>query len=111
LLLLENENSENQNFAGFSGMIERKRKGARSVKDIHAAIRRQLNSRAIETANLVEWLAVYQHILLHHLLMENNRLSHLAPILEAIDQLKKQTVNTINEVIGNGILEQISKKR
>jgi len=100
----------NQNFADFSSMSEEKRKGARSVKDIPAAILRQLNSGVIETANLVEWLAVDQRRLLHHLLKESNRLSYLLPIVETIDQLKKQTVNTINEVIGNGILEQCQKK-
>ena len=92
-------------------MSEEKRKGARSVKDIPAAILGQLNSGTIETANLVEWLAVDQRMLLQHLLKKNNRLSYLAPILKAIDQLKKQTVNTINEVIGNGILEQCQKNR
>ncbi|WP_211316520.1 hypothetical protein [Niabella yanshanensis] len=61
-------------------------------------------------ANLVEWPAVDQRMLLQYLLMENKQLSYLAPIVKAIDQLKKQTVNTINEVIGNGILEKCQKK-
>ncbi|MDM1048215.1 MULTISPECIES: DNA alkylation repair protein [Bacteroidota] len=87
-------------------MNEVKRKGARSTKDIPAEILAQLNSGEIETANLVEWLAVDQRLLLKNLLTENQRTDYLKPILNKIDQLKKQTVNTINEAIGTGIFEQ-----
>ena len=84
-------------------MAEIKRKGARSAKDIPAAILEQLNSGRIETVNLTEWLAVDQRILLENLLEEKGRTSYLAPVLETIEQLKKQTVNTINEAIGKGL--------
>lgn len=87
-------------------MNEVKRKGARSTKDIPAEILAQLNGGKIETANLVEWLAVDQRLLLKNLLTENQRTDYLNPILNKIDQLKKQTVNTINEAIGIGIFEQ-----
>jgi 3-methyladenine DNA glycosylase AlkC len=88
-----------------------KRKGARSTKDISPEIRAQLNSGQLETANLVEWLAVDQRVLLTHLLQQANRTAYLAPVLLKVDGLSKQTVNTINEAIGTGLLEQATKKK
>lgn len=86
-----------------------KRKGARSTKDIPHDILHQLNLGLIETANLVEWLAVDQKLLLENLLSQTNRSAYLKPILAAIDNLKKQTVNTINEAIGTELFELSSK--
>lgn len=80
-------------------MTER-RKGARSLKDIPSDVLTQLNEGKTESANLVEWLAVDQRLLLENLLKQQNRLHYLQPILHEIDALKKQTVNTINETIG-----------
>jgi 3-methyladenine DNA glycosylase AlkC len=88
-------------------MTDLKRKGSKSKKDIPPAVQAQLNAGLIESANLVEWLAVDQKILLHNLLVEHHKLQYLNPILTRIDHLKKQTVNTINEAIGHGIFEQI----
>ena len=82
-----------------------KRKGSKAAKEIPTEILEQLNRGEIETANLVEWLAVDQRILLDNLLGQNNRRAYLKPILTKIDRLKKQTVNTINEAIGTGLLE------
>ncbi|MBL0737211.1 DNA alkylation repair protein [Flavobacterium sp. GN10] len=87
-------------------MEDIKRKGARSAKDIPASVLEQLNKGEIETANLVEWLAVNQTKLLENLLKESNRIQYLEPILTDIRNLKKQTVNTINETIGTGILTE-----
>jgi len=87
-------------------MKEVKRKGARSTKDIPASILEQLNKGEIETANLVEWLAVSQTKLLENVLKEYDRMEYLEPILTDIRNLKKQTVNTINEAIGTGILAE-----
>lgn len=86
-------------------MTDIKRKGARSTKDIPTDILQQLNAGQIETANLVEWLAVDQRLLLENLLKQNKRTDYLKTILTKIDQLKKQTVNTINETIGTGLFE------
>jgi len=86
-----------------------KRKGARSIKDIPPDILEQLSRGEIETANLTEWLAVDQRLLLEHLLQQNNRIDYLKPVLENIDQLKKQTVNTLNEAIGVGLLNLARK--
>lgn len=90
-------------------MTEIKRKGARSTKDIPTEILQQLNSGKIETANLVEWLAVDQRLFLENLLKQNKRTDYLKPVLTRIDQLKKQTVNTINEAIGTGLFEQATE--
>lgn len=88
-------------------MIVLKRKGSRSTKDIPIDIMNQLNNGAIETANLVEWLAVNQRILLTKLLQENHRNHYLDSIFLDIDILKKQTINTINEAIGVGLYKNI----
>ncbi|MDR2207054.1 MAG: DNA alkylation repair protein [Flavobacteriaceae bacterium] len=87
-------------------MTVTKRKGFRSIKDIPKEILEQLNRGEMETANLVEWLAVDQKVLLENLLTKHNRKNYLKPILQKIETLKKQTVNTINEAIGTGIFEQ-----
>lgn len=88
-------------------MIEVKRKGSRSTKDIPVDIMLQLNNSVIETANLVEWLAVDQKILLQNLLLELNRNQYLDSIISDIEALKKQTVNAVNEAIGVGLLKNI----
>lgn len=85
-------------------MIERK--GARSTKDIPKDILEQLNLGQIETANLVEWLAVDQTLLLENLLKQHKRTNYLKPALTKINGLKKQTVNTINEAIGTELYRQ-----
>lgn len=90
-------------------MTEVKRKGSRSAKEIPKEILRQLDRGEIETANLVEWLAVDQRLLLENLLKQFDRTQYLQPILNDIENLKKQTVNTINEAIGTGLFEQSSK--
>ncbi|MFT4073256.1 MAG: DNA alkylation repair protein [Dysgonamonadaceae bacterium] len=90
-------------------MKEIKRKGYRSTKDIPKDILQQLNSGQIETANLVEWLSVDQKLLLENLLKQNKRTEYLKSIIAKIDQLKKQTVNTINETIGIGLFEQATQ--
>ena len=92
-------------------MEEVKRKGSKSIKHIPKGILEQLNSGQIETANLVEWLAVDQRLLLENLLKQFDRKEYLKPILADVDNLKKQTVNTINETIGTGLFKQSIKNK
>jgi 3-methyladenine DNA glycosylase AlkC len=92
-------------------MAETKRKGSRSIKDIPTEIFEQLNTGKIETANLVEWLAIDQRKLLENILTQLKREQYIKPILTEIENLKKQTVNTINECIGKGILEEATKNK
>ena len=89
-------------------MIVEKRKGAKSTKDIPSGILSQLNNGDIETANLVEWLAVDQRLLLKNLLSQLDREKYLSNAIQAIDNLQKQTVNTINEAIGSSLFLQSS---
>ena len=87
-------------------MTEAKRKGARTIKDIPKNILKQLNNGELETANLVEWLAIDRKLLLKNLLTQYNRINYLRPILNQIDSLPKQTVNTINSAVGTGLFGQ-----
>lgn len=87
-------------------MRDSKRKGARSKKDIPEFIMHQLNNGQIQSANLVEWLAIDQKLLLKSLVNSNARSEYLHPVLAKIEGLKKQTVNTINEAIGTELYRQ-----
>jgi 3-methyladenine DNA glycosylase AlkC len=88
-------------------MSDTTRKGARSIKDIPATILQQLNNGEIPTANLVEWLAINQTLLLQNILKQTKRTEYEKPIADAIANLKKQTVVTLCEVIGNTLQAQI----
>lgn len=81
-------------------MTEIKRKGSRTTKDIPTDILEKLNKGEIETANLVQWLAIDQKKLLKNIFQQTNRSKYFEPIITNIDALKKQTVNTVNESIG-----------
>lgn len=81
-------------------MATPQRKGARSLKDIPEEVLQQLNNGTIESVNLTEWLAVDQRTLLKNILAQYHRKHYLDAILNTLDTLDKQTVNTINEAIG-----------
>jgi 3-methyladenine DNA glycosylase AlkC len=95
----------------YKEMAETKRKGAKTVKDIPKEILAQLNKGEIETANLMEWLGVDQKLLLTNVLKQLMRNDYLQPINLSIDSLKKQTVTTVNESIGVGLLAQATKQK
>ncbi len=86
-------------------MATEKRKGAKSVKEIPPDILKQLNNGTLETANLVEWLAIDQQQLLQHFLHQTGYTQAYTAILNRIAALKKQTFNTVNEAIGKGLLD------
>ncbi|MCR2025311.1 DNA alkylation repair protein [Anaerotruncus colihominis] len=90
-------------------MKDIKRKGARTTKDISPEILEKLNHGEIETANIVEWFAIDRRQLLSIVLLQNKREIYLQPILEHVNQLKKQTSNTISEAIGEGLFLQADK--
>lgn len=92
-------------------MSKIQRKGARRIADISIDCLASLNRGEIETANLMEWLAVDQRFLLEHILQQNGRIHYLKPILVLLDQLQKPTVNSINETIGRALLDLITQYR
>lgn len=90
-------------------MIETKRKGSRSIREIPANILGQLNRGEIESANLVEFLGVDRKVLLENLLVQYDRKHYLQPILSKIDGLEKLTAGTIYRAIGSGLAEQVAQ--
>ena len=91
--------------------METKRKGAKSFKDLPKNILKQLNEGTIESVNLTEWLAVDAKVLLANFLEQNDRTIYLSPILFDVYGLKKQSVNTINEAIGRGLLREAKSNK
>lgn len=83
-----------------------KRKGARRLSEIPKPILLQLNKGEIESANLMEWLAINQLMLLEHFLKANKRISYLKAVQTAVQQLKKQTALTTAECIGSSLYTQ-----
>ena len=79
----------------------RNRKGARKPAEVPAEVLELLNSGLLETVNLSEWLAVDQLALLQHFMQDHGMASSAYErIYTAYQQLKKQTVNTVNQLIG-----------
>ncbi|NKI32500.1 DNA alkylation repair protein [Muricauda sp. DJ-13] len=76
------------------------RKGARSLKDINPEVLDYLNQGKIETANLMEWLAIDQQALLKVVLEETEKVNWLPSFEEAINSQKKPTANSNTKVIG-----------
>lgn len=81
-----------------------KRKGSKSIKDIPEDILNQLNIGIIETANLVEWLAVDKGLLLENILTKNKRKKYLNSIINKMENADKKTAIKINELIGTELL-------
>ncbi len=76
------------------------RKGPRSAKDLDPEVLEYLNRGLIETANLMEWLAVDQLKLLKCILDDLNKSNWYDSFYEAVSDQKKPSANTNTKVIG-----------
>ncbi|MBW1298063.1 DNA alkylation repair protein [Aquimarina litoralis] len=76
------------------------RKGARSNKDLNPEVLEYLNNGMIETANLIEWLAVDQLKLLKVVLTDLDKTHWYDSFYEAVSNQKKTTANSNTKVIG-----------
>ncbi|MEW7292035.1 DNA alkylation repair protein [Aquimarina sp. 2304DJ70-9] len=76
------------------------RKGARSLKDLDQEVINYLNQGLIETANLMEWLAVDQLKLLQTILEDLGKADWYDSFYEAVSAQKKPSANSNTKVIG-----------
>ncbi|WP_299835775.1 DNA alkylation repair protein [uncultured Tenacibaculum sp.] len=76
------------------------RKGARSTKDLKPEVIEFLNKGAVETKNLVEWLAVSQLELLKVVLKALEKEEWYIDFQKAVEDQKKPTANSNTKVIG-----------
>ncbi|MDY8136119.1 DNA alkylation repair protein [Aquimarina sp. 2201CG5-10] len=76
------------------------RKGARSFKDLNPEVIEYLNKGLIETANLMEWLAVDQLKLLTIILNDLDKQEWYDSFYEAVSFQKKASANSNAKVIG-----------
>ncbi len=81
------------------------RKGARSLKDLNPEVIEYLNKGLIETANLMEWLAVDQLQLLKGILSDLGKLSWYDNFYEAVSAQKKPSANTTTKIVGITFLQ------
>ncbi|MDX1920098.1 MAG: DNA alkylation repair protein [Candidatus Caenarcaniphilales bacterium] len=91
-----------------------KRKGARSMAEIPPEVLEILNSGKIETANLMEWLAVDQKRLLEVFLKQNKRQEYLEPIilkLKDLDSTGKATAGKKSAIISAELLQIVYKEK
>ncbi|GGX03145.1 DNA alkylation repair protein [Aquimarina muelleri] len=82
-----------------------KRKGARSFKDLDKTVLEYLNKGNIQTANLIEWLAVDQLILLKNILTDLGKLDWYDSFYESISAQEKPSANSNTKVIGLTFLQ------
>lgn len=81
------------------------RKGAKNMASIPADILAQLNEGTLETANLVEWLAVDQWLLLQHVLTAAGHGSAYAPLKAQWQAAAGTSVNSRMRTIGQALLQ------
>ncbi|WP_103068299.1 DNA alkylation repair protein [Aquimarina sediminis] len=86
------------------------RKGARSFKDLDQEVITYLNNGLIETANLMEWLAVDQLQLLKKTLKEIKKQDWYDSFYEAVSAQKKPSANSNTKVIGLTFLQLTNDK-
>lgn len=83
------------------------RKGAKSIKEIPAAVLHALNKGEIETANLVEWLAIDQLELARNVFSDGGMTATFDEVRQRVSGLEKQSVNTISAAIGATLAEAL----
>lgn len=84
-----------------------KRKGAKRISEIPHDILHELLHGRIETANLVEWLAVNPFMLLHNFLSEVGR-THL---LQQFSHVQPKGINHKHQWIGQWLADYISQSK
>ena len=91
--------------------MEAKRKGARTIKDVPSDTLLELNAGVIESANLIEWLAIDHHVLLNNILHQNQRIQYNQEIISHWNQLKKNSINTRNEAAGRAFATIVEREK
>jgi len=87
------------------------RKGPRSFKDLNPEVITYLNAGVIETANLMEWLAIDQLQLLDIVLEEIDRIDWKDSFFQALETLNKPTANSTTKILGHTIPELLKVMR
>ncbi len=86
------------------------RKGARSFKDLDPEVIEYLNKGLVETANLIEWLAVDQLKLLKGILDDMGKSEWYDSFYEAVSAQKKPSANTTTKIVGITFLQLTNDK-
>lgn len=85
------------------------RKGARKISDIPTEILELLNKGEIETANLTEWLAVNQFLLIDNTFPSLGLENYIEDVKESMNQLKKFSTMSIVKTVGEILYELASE--
>ncbi len=87
-------------------MNDKKRKGARTQKDVPNSILEQLNKGLIESANLTEWLCVDHILLIKNILP----IEYQEACIKSVTDLKSRSVMSMIKSIGETLCLDIKQK-